>query len=499
MLDNLQQEANIAFTENGAVSNGTTGSWCLDLFATIGALRREPDEEIILRFFRAYAEDPDLAMKTVFFARDIRGGLGERRVFRIILNWLGKNKPETVRRNLERIPEYGRYDDLLALFGTPCEKDVLELIRRLFEKDMDCLGKGGRVSLLGKWLPSVNASSMETVMKARKIARYMGMSDAAYRKSLTRLRRQIDIIENHLREKDYSFDYSKQPSRAMFKYRKAFLRNDGNRYMNFLEQVESGEAGLHAGNVAPYELVAPYLSDDVYSRGKDAHSFMRDISPEEAAALNATWAAMPDFGGDENALAIIDTSGSMYFESRPLPAAVALSLGLCFAEHNEGIFRDCFIEFSARPQLIMLKGETFADRLRYAASFNTVADTDLEAVFQLILDAAVKNHVSQKELPSRLIIISDMEFNCCVENASETNFQNAKRRFAEAGYKLPEIVFWNVASRNRQQPVSKNEQGVTLVSGTTPRLFDMVAGGNISPYEFMMETLNNPRYSAIAA
>jgi hypothetical protein len=226
------------------------------------------------------------------------------------------------------------------------------------------------------------------------------------------------------------------------------------------------------------------------------------MTEEDKKALNATWESLPDFGTEENALAIIDTSGSMYCDAKPLPAAVALSLGLYFAEHNTGAFKNHFIEFSSRPELIEIKGDNFAERLQYITSFNEVADTNLEAVFNLILNAAINNSVPQSELPSKLIIISDMEFNSCVRNAEITNFKNAKAKFEKAGYKLPEIVFWNVASRNRQQPVSKNEQGVYLVSGCTPRLFTMIADGSLSdstPYEFMLEVLMSERYEKIAA
>ena len=189
----------------------------------------------------------------------------------------------------------------------------------------------------------------------------------------------------------------------------------------------------------------------------------------------------------------------MYSQMNPSPASVALSLGLYFAERNKGVFKNHFIEFSERPQLIKIKGKTFADRLRYVASFNEIANTNLEAVFDLILNAALKNKVAQDELPAKLIIISDMEFDWCVENASMTNFENAKKKYAAFGYKLPEIVFWNAASRNRQQPVKMNEQGVCLVSGVTPRLFDMVVSNNLSPYSFMMEILGGERYAKIVA
>lgn len=197
-------------------------------------------------------------------------------------------------------------------------------------------------------------------------------------------------------------------------------------------------------------------------------------------------------------LAVIDTSGSMY-DNGGLPAAVAFSLGLYLAEHNKGRFRNRFIEFSAHPQLIPLKGKTFFDKLQYAMTFNEMANTNLQAVFDLILRAAVHNKLPQRELPSKLVIVSDMEFDQCVMDASETNFQRARRRFEANGYRLPDVVFWNVASRNCQQPVTMNEQGVQLVSGVTPQLFSLIAGGNYTPYSFMIKTLMSERYEKIVA
>jgi hypothetical protein len=485
MLEYLKQKVNMTETENGAATYESTGSECLDLFATIGALRRESDAEIITRFARAYTENPDSAMKLIFFGRDIRGGLGERRVFKVLLKWLAENEPASLLKNLEYVPEYGRFDDLLVLMGTPCEEAMLTVLRKQFAADMEALKKDGDVSLLAKWLPSINASNQDARMNGKKVAKAFGLTEAKYRKALSALRNKIRIIENNLRERDYSFDYEKQPSRALFKYRSAFARNDRERYTAFISAVNSGEAVMHADNVAPYELVAPYLEG-------------RQWSKNEKNTLNATWASLPDFGGDENAIAVIDTSGSMYGGDH-LPAAVALSLGLYFAERNTGMFGNHFIEFSARPQLIEIKGETFADRLRYVASFSEVANTNLEAVFDLILDTAVENNVPQDELPAKLVIISDMEFDCCVDNASATNFKNAQQKYKAHGYELPQIVFWNVASRNRQQPVTQNEQGVALVSGVTPRIFSMIAGGIVSPYVFMMDILGRERYAKIEA
>lgn len=488
MLQYLKQESNKTFTENGAATLKTTQSDCLDLFATIGAIRRESDEEIIARFMRAFAEDKDIAMKLLFFARDIRGGLGERKVFRVCLKWLSYNAPETVHKNLSYISEYGRFDDLLVLFDTPVEKDMLDLIRDQLRKDIEAMNNNEEVSLLGKWLPSVNASNANTIKAAKKIARFLAMDDKGYRKMLTKLRAYIRIIENNLREKDYTFDYEKQPSKALFKYRNAFVRNDAERYNLFLNRVSAGEAKLNTDTLMPYEIITPF--------------FNKNVSEAERKAIDTTWNLQKDFGGNENALVVIDGSGSMYGWGEPMPATVALSLGIYFAERNTGAFKNHFITFSEKPQLVEIKGEDILDKVRYCHNYNEVANTNIQKVFELILNAAVKNCLPQEELPKKLYIVSDMEFDYCTEDASLTNFEYAKKQFEETGYRLPEVVFWNVASRNRQQPVSKNEQGVALVSGCTPRLFSMIAEGNVSantPYQIMLEVLGSERYEKIAA
>ena len=487
MLEMLKNEANITYTENGAVTNVSTGSECLDLFARIGALRSASDEDITDIFLRAYAENADLAVKTLFFARDIRGGLGERRVFRVILRWLADNEPETCWKNLYFVGEYGRYDDLLCLFGTACEQDMLDVIREQLRKDQEAMDDGSAVSLLGKWLPSVNASCAETVRLAKKTARALGMTDAQYRRTLTALRARIRILENNLREKDYTFEYEKQPSRALFMYRAAFRRNDEERYQAFLDRAGTDSSAMHTGTLAPYDVIAPIIS-----------SFGRAFSEEERKSLDVTWNALEDFTGDENALVVVDGSGSMYWEGRPLPAAVAQSLGIYFAEHNHGAFRNHFITFSALPKLVEVRGRDIVEKVRYCMSFNDCSNTDLEKVFDLLLRTAVKNRVPQEEMPAKLYIISDMEFDCC-SHAEMTNFRSAEKMFAAFGYVLPQVVFWNVQSRNRQQPVTKNEQGVCLVSGCNAQIFSMLKNDTLDPYQFMMQILTAERYAVIAA
>ena len=485
MLEYIKIEANRAYTENGALSYATTSSDCLDLFATIGALRSAGEQEITSRFQGAFAEDPDLAMKTLFFARDVRGGLGERKVFRVAMKWLAQNAPESVRKNLPYIAEYGRWDDLLALMDTDCEKDALNLIKDQLDKDFMAMDMGDEVSLLAKWLPSVNASNADTVRMAKRIARFLGMDDAAYRKMLVKFRERIRIIENNLREKDYSFDYSKQPSKAMYKYRKAFLRNDCDRYGDFMSKVSKDEAKLNVGTLTPYDIIAPFFE------GK--------VSGAERKAIDVTWNSQTDFAGSENALVVIDGSGSMYAPLQPRPAAVALSLGIYFAERNTGAFKNHFITFSENPKLVEIKGKDIWEKVNYCHKYNEVANTNIQKVFELILRAAVKNKVPQSEMPSTLYIISDMEFDYCTKGADLTNFEYAKNIFAEAGYQLPKVVFWNVASRTKQQPVTMNEQGVALVSGCSPRIFGMLSSHNLSPMGYMLDILGTERYAKIAA
>lgn len=493
MLNYLKNQANKTLTENGAEAFASTMSDCLDLFSTVGALRQAEEKEIEKRFLRAWAENPNLALKTAFYARDVRGGLGERRVFRIILSYLAKAAPETVIQNLPFIVEMGRYDDLLPLMGTQCESAVVSFISQQMKKDILTLESGGQnISLLGKWLPSVNASNPETIRTGKKLAKAFHMNDAEYRKTLSRLRKGIAILENNLREKDYSFDYSVQPSKAMLKYRKAFLRNDEERYRQYMEQVVAGKAKLNTGTLFPYEVVASCLK----------FGFVTPLSAEERQALDATWHALPDYTNDQNALVVADGSGSMYSvyaKNSPSPASVAISLAIYFAQRNQGKFQGHFMTFSRRPKLVEIKGADLFEQVRYCASFNEVANTNIEAVFQLLLDTAVKKHLKQSDLPSVIYIISDMEFDRCAENSSLTNFQSAKAKFQKAGYKLPKIIFWNVASRSLQQPVASNEQGVVLVSGCSPRTFQLALSDNPSPYQFMLDVLGSQRYARISA
>ncbi len=491
MLEYLKKEANVARTENGALTLSTTGSDCLDFFACVGALRNTLTHEIETRFARAYAENADLATKILFFARDVRGGLGERRVFRVIVKWLAFHNKATVVKNLPFVAEFGRYDDLICLLNTPCEGEAVALIRDQLARDKQAMKEGEPVSLLGKWLPSCNTSSHVAKQNARRLASLLGYSERDYRKLTVALRKEIRILENALRVKDYTFDYAKQPSAAMLKYRRAFLRNDEDRYLAFLGQVSKGEATMHTDTLAPYEILRPCYYD--FWLGRES------MSELERTALDVTWNALPSVPLDGNALVVVDGSGSMYGGKTVLPIQVAHSLALYFAERNEGAFAGHFITFSESPQLVKIKGKDMYEKVNYCASFSEVANTNVAKVFDLILSTAVKNKLSQSEMPASIYVVSDMEFDDCVDGAEETNFEYAKRKFEEAGYRLPKLVFWNVDSRNRQQPVLSGENGVALVSGCSPKLFEQLSRGFVDPYRFMMEVVSAERYRNIYA
>ena len=485
MLEALKHEANLTCTENGAKAYRSTNSACLDLFAVCGALRHADDKEICRRFIRAFAEDPDTAMRILFYARDVRGGLGERRVFNVIIRHLADHSPESVRRNLPLIAEYGRFDDILSLLGTRCEGSLIKYIQNQLRTDLKAMQEGESVSLMAKWLPSVNTSSHHTREQAKKLCRLLGMREKEYRKTISSLRAYIGIVEDSLRCRDYSFDYAALPGKALLQYRHAFRRNDTKRYEKYLEDVRNHTKTMHTATLYPYEIV---------------RRVMYEYDPDVIQSMDTMWNALPDYTDTRNALAVIDGSGSMYvkYDKHIMPITIALSLGIYFAERNQGHFANHFITFSRSPQLVKIHGDNIAEKVDYCTTYNEVANTDLYKVFVLILNAAVKNNLPQSELPELLYIISDMEFDTGVE-PDKTVFEDAKELYESYGYKLPQVVYWNVSARNEQQPVRMHENGAALVSGASPALFSQMMTQDVTPFSMMEMVLSSERYCHICA
>lgn len=485
MLKLLKKESNYTQTENGALALRTTGNYCLDLFSSIGASRYFEDKACLQTFYKAYYEDKLTALKILFYSRDIRGGLGERSVFRKIVLDLAFRDKEAIITNLDNFAYYGRYDDLLSLLTTPCHQEVVNFLHVNLLKDMALLEKEKitDLSLLAKWMPSINASNQQTRVYAKMLIKGFGWSAQQYRLTLSRLRKALKIIENNLRLKDYQFDYELQTSRSLFKYREAFIRNDNQRYTDYLDAVNKGNAKMNTGTLFPYDIVNQCL-------------VQKEMDITQRAVMETTWRELPGQNNRENTLVVVDGSGSMYMKLKPSPIAVALSLGIFFAQRNEGMFKNHFITFSRSPQLIRIKGKDIYEQVNYCQQFDEVANTDVQAVFDLILRTAKKHKLPQKDLPKTILIISDMEFDNCTDNKSMTNFELIKKVFNKQGYRLPHLVFWNVANRSNTKLVTQNETGVTLISGQSPIAYHVAFEGE-SAQQYMMRILNQSRYNRV--
>lgn len=500
-LQAMAKTLNVTRTENGDLAYRTTGSACLDLFSLCGGMRHNVSDLVKL-FVKAYGENPQVAVKVLFYLRDIRGGLGERNSFRVLLTELAKFYPDTAKQIVYAVPQYGRWDDLLCLAETQVQDAAISVMKEQLEKDKRALESEGEVSLLGKWLPSINTSSKEKVHLAKIVMTALGMKACEYRKLCSALRAEIKILENNLRLKDYTFDYSKQPSQAMLRYKKAFIRNDGERYGAYLKQVmeqtkkiargeeidESEKVKLNTKTLFPYQIVAPFLNNYGW------RSRVKELSAEEKLTLEASWCSLErgEFVG--NTIVVRDGSGSMYHGTNDSPINIATSLALLFSEQLSGAYKNCFVTFSERPQLVQIPdvADTLQKKLHYITQFDEVANTDIGKVYELLLSVALNANVQEAEMIERVLIISDMEFDSCAEGVGASTFEYWKTKFGEAGYELPEIVFWNVAARGTRLPVTMNESGVKLVSGASANIFASVVANDlkvVTPYEFMLQVL----------
>ena len=496
-LESLETEAGYVKTLNGAKTHGTSGSACLDLFAVAGGMRGRSARDLTMLFDLAYLEDPDLAMKLLFYIRDIREGLGEREIFRTLVRHVAKTWPESAKKNVGLIPEYGRYDDLMCLMRTSSQKAVVRSIKDQLEEDLAALAqreggnKNAHISLLAKWLPSINASSPRTRGQARVLCETLGMSKTEYRRILTKLRAAIGITERYLTEKKTDeICYEAVPAGAMLRYRNAFSRRDGRRFLEYIG--DAGEA-IHSDTLYPYEILRPYFKNGWYLSER--------VKVPGEKILNALWNSRDGVVADQNAISVIDTSGSMYYgrPGNPTPALISQSLGLYYAERCEGLFHNMFITFESRPHLLKIRGNTLRDKICSIQCADWGGSTDMEAVFDLILKAAVKANAPQEEMPSTLYIISDMEFNCAVRDPDKTVFDNAKEKFAAYGYKMPAVVFQNVNSWQMQVPVRAHEKGTALTSGAGTNSMKHKFDGNVTPMEHMLRVLNSSRYAAVQA
>lgn len=511
-INGLTDFTNVTLTENGAVTHKTTKSDLLDMFAMGASMRTRSDEDVILMFRKAYAENPVYALKCLFYIRDIRGGQGERRFFRVVMKDLAKQDTDAVIRNLTHIPEFGRWDDLYVFVDTPVEAAAFDFMKNQLALDVSCKTP----SLLAKWLKSENTSSQKSRDLAAKTRIAFGMNHKQYRKTLSILRARINVLERLMSENRWDeIEFDKIPSRAGMIYKNAFARHDIERMkkdpevQSYADFAKDDTKKVNAKALYPYECVAEAFKAmrSSWSYGRYNAVAMDDTN---RLMVNKYWDNLEDYfkGASFNGMAIVDTSGSMCGSSADAPINVAISLGLYCAEKAKGPYNGHFITFSSNPTFVKTEGVDFCDKVIRMAGADWGGSTNVEAAFDMMLDVALKNRLSQSDIPENLIIISDMEFDSCVtsgarsasrwgggRNVNDTLFEAMAKKWAAYGYKMPHLIFWNVDARQNNIPMIGNGN-VSYVSGMSPSIFETIMTGKTG-YDLMMEKLNSPRYEVI--
>lgn len=501
---------NQSITENGAVGYRTTTKALLDLHFKASSLRLRGEEYITNEFIKAYHESPKYAVKWLFFVRDILEGMGERRTFRVCLKYLGLSQPKIAGAILPLIPEYGRFDDALVLLETPLAKDVAKLYKALLEKDMEAMDNNQSISLLAKWLPSINTSSAETRAYAGKLCKYFGMSAKEYRKTLSKLRAYGNVVETKMTASNWAgIDYTQVPAKANLKYETAFEKHDLERRTKYLEQVVLGDAKLNAKGLMPYEIVHRFSESNVYGR------VLQDDLLAELMWKKILAEGFQNDWGLQDAIVVADGSGSMCSvvsrNSNLRAIEVCNSLAIYFAEMLQGVFHNKAITFSSRPQFIDLQnGTSLKDKLEIMLSHHEITNTNIEAVFDLILNMAKNNQVPREELPKQVLVISDMEFDEATsadtfwgvspdwKPADEALFTSIQKKYEDSGYTMPRLIFWNVCGRTDTIPKVDNEEGLCLLSGFSQNGMKVAANKTIKdPYEALLHVLDSPRYQGV--
>lgn len=501
MMNLLKKECdkqnNISITENGAVGYKSTHSALVDMNYKVSSLRQADEDEIISLFDAAFNESTEYALKWLFFSRDILEGLGERRLFRICYRRLFALDEALFYNNLHNIPQYGRWDDLIALLDINDDVDqtLINIIRKQLQQDESNTNQNKPISLLAKWLPSENASSLTTKKTAKKIRTLLNMTSKEYRKLLSKLRAYSDVTEVKMCHNQWSdIHYDKVPSLANLRYANAFMKHDEARRAAYLDSVKKGTTKMNMQAATPVDVVSRYGTRNIRDYDK---------------ALELAWVNLKDIAISDT-LVVADGSGSMTVPvSNSITALdVANALAIYTSEHNEGIYRNKYITFSRQPQFVEFSDKNnLREKLITAREHSEISNTNIEAVFDLILHVAIVNHIPQDEMIKNILIISDMEFDAAQrvwfweedeEHAlTEPLFDAIKQKYQKAGYLLPKLIFWNVNSRTHTIPLLENELGVTLVSGFSQNVLKMIMSNKHDAYEVLIETITSERYDSI--
>jgi len=494
LVNYLVNEDNKTLTDNGAAAYKSTMNAVLDLFALGGSYRNRSDDEVILLFSKAYDENPDLALKCLFYLRNARGGAGERRFFRVCFNWLCIYHVADAQYLVPFIPEFGRWDDLIySTYGTGVFSYAMSIIKRQLQLDLACVTP----SLLGKWMPSESAASAKTREMWAACRKELNWSAREYRKNISALRARINIVETLMCENRWNeIEFDKIPSKAGFIYRNAFARNDicGDRYRAFMMQEKPQ---VNAKTMFPYEIVksAAHCGNDALER----------------KTLDTYWNNLPDYCADSklSALCVVDTSGSMecsYGNTRTSPLDIAVSLGLYCGERAGGAFKNHFITFASKPQFISFKKGDIVTKVKDIYHRNLCDNTNLEAVFDLLLNAVLLGKAKAKDLPNTIIIISDMHidtatrswererYNMWTEDNAGSLMENIRQKWQAHGIKMPNLVYWNANAS--KDIILDLDPSVRFVSGTSPAIFKAVLQ-NGTMTSIMLDVLCSKAYTRI--
>lgn len=511
----IERNNSLQMTENGGTGFSTTGNELVDLNFKVPSFRKGVPAADIAKFRTAMMKDLVYSVKWLFFVRDAREGLGEKRAFIDLFTEFFRYDKASASKVLNLVAEYGRWKDIFDLIENSRDNELkflcFNIVKEQLKADVDNFSAGKGISLLAKWVPSINASD-----KARKLAlemrNYLGLSNKEYRKMLSKLRNHIGIVESMTCANRWGeIDYEKVPSKANLRYKDAFLKHDEGRRREFLEAVLSGKENapkMNASVLFPYEIWAKYTHCNPNATSR---RWSTSVPREIDNSLEALWQNMKDIDCGGNTMVVCDGSGSMTTNiggtNQVQAIDVSRSLSVYFAERCEGEFKNKFIEFSSNPHFIDVSGcSNLFEKIREVDKYDDCSNTDIEKVFMLILNSAVKNHMKQSDLPERILIISDMEFDGATtinrwggdfQSRMKTIFENITAQYHKAGYKMPKLVFWNVNSRTNTIPVTESDCGAILVSGFSVNVAKLVMSGKADPWSVLKDTLDSERYSLI--
>lgn len=494
---------NLTMTANGANAYKTSGSKLVDINFAIGELRSADEKTVIQKFRDAFEENPEFALKWLFWLRDVRSGSGERKAFRTILVDLSKNGlSKFVDNMVPYLGFYGRYDDMWELLDTPSKNAVLRFTAKQLKEDLANRKAGKSISLISKWIPSGNASSKISAKYNKQIRDYLKWTPSQMQHTLAILRKYIDVVERKMSSDNWqAIDYEKVPSKASKLYTKAFMKHDKDRYTAYLEGLKTGKAKVNASVLNPCEIVHKLY---------ECISWYRN-DQNTATLMEAMWENLPDrVQGEGDTICVLDTSGSMGstvdYKTKMTCEEVAESLAIYFAERCSGVFQDKIITFSHSPRYMDLTGcDSLESKLKHIQRYSEISDTNIEATFDLLLNTAIQGRLTQDELPKRVLILSDMGFNDASEyTPNETLFQAINKKWNKAGYEMPTLIFWNILGESRWGygskaiPVSyKEDFPCILVSGYNTASLNMALKGQESPLEGILSVINTERYEPI--